>query len=71
MFERALALAAAGPEEAVMIGDNPIADSRGAGRLGLRTVYRRTADRALPTDIRPDPTVDDLTTLPEILRRWL
>lgn len=71
LFERALALAAVRPEEAVMVGDNPIADIRGAGALGLRTVYRRTAYRALPADIRPDATVDDLTALPDVLRRWL
>jgi len=71
LFERALELASVRPEEAVMIGDNPIADVRGAGALGLRTVYRRTALRPLPPDVHPDATVDDLTTLPEVLRPWL
>ena len=71
MFERALELAAVRPEEAVMVGDNPIADIRGAGRLGLRTVYRRTAARPLLADIRPDAAMDDLSTLPEVLRPWL
>ncbi len=71
MFERALALAGVAPAEAVMVGDNPVADIRGAGRLGLRTVYRRTAARPLPAGIRPDAVVDDLTALPEILQAWL
>jgi FMN phosphatase YigB (HAD superfamily) len=71
MFERALALAGVGAEAAAMIGDDPEADIRGARRLGLRTVYRRTATRPLPPDIHPDAIVDDLTTLPEVLRRWL
>jgi len=71
MFERALGLAAVRPDEAVMIGDDPIADIRGAGRLGLRTVYRRTTTRPLPADVRPDAVVDDLTPVPEVLRRWL
>ncbi|GAC1698348.1 MAG: hypothetical protein NVS9B6_08370 [Candidatus Limnocylindrales bacterium] len=71
MFERALELSGVSPAEAVMIGDNPVADIQGAGALGLRTVYRRTALRPLPSDIRPDATVEDLTALPEILHPWL
>ena len=71
LFERALELAAVGPHQAVMVGDNPIADIRGAGALGLRTVYRRTTLRPLPPDLRPDATLDDLTALPEVLRAWL
>ena len=71
MFERALALAAVPPSAAVMIGDNPIADVRGAAALGLRTVYRKTARRPLLPGIRPDAVVDDLLTLPETLRPWL
>jgi len=71
LFERALELAAVRPEEAVMIGDNPIADIRGAGALGLRTVYRRTRHRRLPPDIHPDAVVNDLVALPAVLRAWL
>jgi len=71
MFERALALAGARPGEAVMIGDNPIADIRGAAQLGLRTVYRRTSTRPLPAGVRPDAVVDDLRPVPEVLRRWI
>jgi len=71
MFERALALAGARPDQAVMIGDNPIADIRGAAQLGLRTVYRRTSPRPLPAGVRPDAVVDDLRPVPEVLRRWI
>lgn len=71
LFERALELAAVSPREAVMVGDNPVADIQGAGALGLRTVYRRTTLRPLPPGLRPDATVDDLRALPEILRGWL
>ncbi len=71
LFERALELAEVAPGEAVMVGDNPVADIRGAAAVGLRTVYRRTALRPLPPDLIPDATVDDLTTLPAVLRPWL
>ena len=71
LFERALEIAAVRPDEAVMIGDNPIADVKGAAALGLRTVYRRTVRKPCPPDVRPDATIDDLTVLPAVLRPWL
>ncbi|HUQ17028.1 MAG TPA: HAD family hydrolase [Candidatus Saccharimonadales bacterium] len=71
MFLRALELSGVGAAEAVMIGDNPVADIQGAGALGLRTVYRRTQLRPLPAEVRPDATVDDLVALPAVLRPWV
>ncbi len=72
MFERALVLAGAQPSEAFMVGDNLEADVAGAKRLGMRTIWRRTAAAAGRTpEPQPDATVDDLTELPAIVGSWL
>ncbi len=71
MFERALDLAEAAADEAVMIGDRLDADVFGASRLGMRTVLRRTAHPQPEVDVRPDAALDDLTELPAVLAPWL
>lgn len=70
MFDRALELAAVRPNEAFMVGDNPIADVRGAQALGIRAVLRRT-DAPLPADVRPDAVIDHLSELPAVVTPWL
>ena len=71
MFDRALELAAVRPEEAFMVGDNPVADVRGAQALGIRAILRRTDALPLPMDVHPDAVIDDLTELPAVVTRWL
>jgi len=71
MFDRALELAAVEPGDAFMVGDNPIADVRGAQALGIRAVFRRTAGYQLPPDIRPDAIIERMSELPEVVRPWL
>ncbi|HEY8731504.1 MAG TPA: HAD family hydrolase [Candidatus Limnocylindria bacterium] len=73
MFERALALAGARPEEAFMVGDRLGADVLGAQRLEIRAVLRQTAGPApqLRTDVVPDAVVGSLTELPDAVRPWL
>jgi len=71
MFERALQLASVDPADAFMVGDNPIADVRGAQALGMRAVFRRTAGYQLPPDIRPDAIIDQMSELPDAVRPWL
>ncbi|HEX6061703.1 MAG TPA: HAD family hydrolase [Candidatus Limnocylindria bacterium] len=71
MFDRALELAAVGPHEAFMVGDNPIADVRGAQALGIRAVLRRTEALPLPADIHPDAVVEHLSELPAVVTPWL
>lgn len=83
IFERALSLVGARADEAVMIGDNAVADVVGAKRLGMRAVLRRTAGTAFAgrgavadpatgaPAVEPDAIIDDLTELPAILERWL
>lgn len=55
MFERALEIADARPEEAFHVGDNLIADVWGAQRLGIRAVWRRSFRTRPPTDERGAP----------------
>jgi putative hydrolase of the HAD superfamily len=39
VFQAALERGGAGPDEALMVGDNPIRDVAGAQRLGIRTAW--------------------------------
>ncbi len=71
MFERALELAAVLPSEAFMVGDNPIADVRGAQALGIRAILRRTEAYPLPADVHPDALIDHLSELPAVVTPWL
>jgi FMN phosphatase YigB (HAD superfamily) len=56
-----------------MVGDRTDADILGAKRVGLRAVLRRTANPGAMADVgvTPDAVVDDLTQLPDVVRRWL
>ena len=71
MFERALELSGARPNEAFMVGDNPVADVRGAQVLGMRAVLRRTSALPLPADIQPDAVIDHMDELASVVRPWL
>ncbi len=73
MFERALELAGARPEEAFMVGDRLGADVLGAKQVGLRTVLRKTTVGApqIETDVVPDAVVTSLRELPTVASPWL
>jgi len=71
MFDRALELAGVRPSEAFMVGDNPIADVRGAQALGIRAVLRRTEALPLPADVHPDAVIDRFSELPAAVSPWL
>ena len=71
MFDRALALARVRAAEAVMVGDRLDADIKGASRLGMRTVLRRTEQPQAAPEADPDATVEDLRELPAVLAAWL
>jgi FMN phosphatase YigB (HAD superfamily) len=73
MFERALELADARPEEAFMVGDRLGADIVGAKQLGIRAVLRETNGPApqIATAVRPDAVIRSLRELPAIVRPWL
>ena len=71
IYERALTLAAARPDEAFMVGDRLDADILGARRIGMRAIWRRTEHDQPKVDVQPDATVDDLTQLPAVVAPWL
>lgn len=74
IFERALEIAGARPEETFHVGDNLIADVWGARQAGLRTVWRETRaarTRRPAIDVRPDATIREMTELPAVVERWL
>jgi FMN phosphatase YigB (HAD superfamily) len=71
IYDRALAIAGARPEEAFMVGDRLDADIAGAKRLGMRAIWRRTEHDQPKVDFEPDAIIDDLTKLPAVVAPWL
>lgn len=55
IFERALEIAGAGPEEAFHVGDNLITDVWGAQQLGIAAIWRRSPRKRPPTEERGEP----------------
>ena len=71
IYDRALELAHARPDEAFMVGDRLDADILGAKRLGMRAIWRRTEQEQAKVDVEPDAVVTDLTELPAVVTPWL
>jgi len=71
IYDRALQIADASPEEAFMVGDRLDADILGAKRLRLRAVWRRTEHPQPHVEVEPDATITDLTELPAVVAPWL
>jgi len=71
IYDRALAIAGARPEEAFMVGDRLDADILGAKQLGMRAIWRHTEHDQPEADITPDAVVTDLTELPAVVGPWL
>ncbi len=69
IFELALAPYGAAPTRGLHVGDTAEADARGAGELGMRTVWIDRAGKGWPGDERPRPSlvVDALAELLEHL----
>lgn len=71
IFRHALELAEARVEETVMLGDSLPRDIKGAGALGIRTVWVRRYPHLKPIPpIRPDAELTDLTALQDLLNGW-
>jgi putative hydrolase of the HAD superfamily len=66
IFEAALKLVGAAPEESVMVGDSFWHDIEGARRVGMRGVLVQRSDEPLP-DTGDVPVIRDLTELPRLL----
>lgn len=72
IFYKALHTFGLRPEEAVFVGDNPVADIAGAQGVGMRAVLRRVHHQPpmLSGLIVPDAALDSLDELPAILDGW-
>ncbi len=68
IFQVALDVLRAAPDQVVHVGDSLTADVEGAKRLGIRTVWvNRTGGARGATDPRPDHEIPDLNPLPALL----
>lgn len=75
IFEHALGLVGARPEEAVFVGDNLIADIKGAQGAGMIAVWRKGPDAeaelvAHAGEIVPDGVINTLHDLLPLLDGW-
>ncbi|MCP5152139.1 MAG: HAD family hydrolase [Ectothiorhodospiraceae bacterium] len=70
IFEAALAAAGAAAEHTVHVGDDPLRDVVGAGRLGMRTVWINPRLDPWPGGRNPDAVVRHVRELAELLERW-
>lgn len=71
VFLEALSRVGCDTNESVMVGDNPINDIEGAGRLGMRTILvQREAPRIFSSKVQPSFTIGSLNEIPDIVRRW-
>ena len=69
MFVKALSRAGVAPQNAVHIGDNPVDDVEGAGRVGMRTIWLSRDDDSTPSDAAT-ATVRSLRDIPAIIAGW-
>jgi putative hydrolase of the HAD superfamily len=67
IFLRAVARVGTSVDRALYVGDNPVADVAGARAAGLRAVWKRDPLWPPPTEL--DGVIDDLSELPEVVRR--
>lgn len=72
IFQLALDRLGVTAEEAVFVGDNPIADIAGAQSVGMQAVFRVTSPLPpmLSGLIVPDAAINTLDELPPILDKW-
>ena len=66
IFHRATDNLGVSPEQAVMIGDNPEADIRGAKSFGMKAIWKRDEYWEAPEIV--DAVIDDLDELPSTIR---
>ena len=71
IFERALACAGVTAVETCMVGDDLDADVIGPQRLGIRAVWKCSADPPPETATSADATIASLLELPGVLGTWL
>lgn len=69
-FEAAAAALDVAPTEAVFVGDRPWDDVSGARATGMRTVLRPNPIAPDIDGIEPDPRIDRLPELVDLVRSW-
>lgn len=71
IFELALGLLGADPEETVFVGDNPVADIGGAQALGMHAIRRVNPGSSYNGRVaKPHQTLQTFAELPAILDGW-
>lgn len=66
-FRRALEEMNVSPQDAVMVGNDPVNDIYGAACVGMRTVWVNRTGNRFPAEIPPDHEIEDLRQLPAVL----
>lgn len=70
IFQQTCDALAVPPDEAVMVGDTPQTDIRGAQQAGLQAVWLNRDHRDWPATLaRPDAVIEGLRQLPRLLRQ--
>ncbi|MET0388367.1 MAG: HAD family hydrolase [Polyangiales bacterium] len=69
-FRHVLSRLAVEPAHAVMVGDRPIDDVRGAQRVGMRGIWRPHSTAPALGDVVPDATIQRLDELPDLIATW-
>ena len=69
IFHAALEAAGVNAERSVHVGDDAVRDVRGAGAVGMRTVWVNADDKPWPGGPPPDATIRSLGELEAVLRK--
>jgi len=68
IFHHSLELLGISADEALMVGDNPDTDIKGANGIGMRSVWINRHRKAAPADNRPTYEIERLTELLDIVQ---
>lgn len=71
LFLEALKRCNANPENVIHIGDSYASDVRGAGALGIRTIWLNRLGKPLPEGPKPDHICGSLQEADAVLDRWI
>lgn len=66
-FERALKSIGANPQNAVMVGNDPVNDIQGAASLGMKTIWVNMALASFDTPGKPDHEINHMSEVPSVI----